>query len=199
MAFQITVTVDPGSIARLKAELGLDARNVRKGVHRAINDTVRHLRAFASRQIREVLPLKKKTVDRSLRRHFAKRDSLQGALSVRSYGRISLRAYRARQTKRGGVTVVVDKRRGRQPAEEVALTRDGRPIGGSPKTFGPRIKRLGKGVFRRLGTARLPIERLYGPTAAEVFDQENMAAAAARDAQAYLERRLDYRLRAALR
>jgi hypothetical protein len=44
---------------------------------------------------------------------------------------------------------------------------------GSPKiikhTFGPKIARLGKGVFKRVGAERTPIKRLLGPGAATML------------------------------
>ena len=111
----------------------------------AINDTTRNLRSDASKEIRSSLRAKKKDVDKRLRIERATPSKPSGSLTIRSRP-LSLSAFKPRQTKQG-VSVKIRK-------------------GGATKkikgAFGPKIPRLGGGVYKRVGRARLPIRKLPG-------------------------------------
>lgn len=190
----LVVKVDLHSLAAGRVELERDKRKLGKVIERTINDTARHTRTLISSDVREILPLKKRTVDASIRVRFANQQYGRSAdVDVVEERQLSLRNFQPRQTK-AGVTIVLDKRAGR--AVGTARTRNGHPVS-TASAFGPKIAKLGKGVFHRRGKERFPIEKLFGPTVYETVTAESIDAAAADRAQLYLTRRFDQRLRLA--
>ena len=126
--------------------LAKKSRNIEKAVASGLNAGTREIRSKLSKDIRQDLNVKKKTLDSRIRREFAKSGRLFAKVTLVQGGPVSLSHFRPRQTKKG-VMVKVYKR--------------GRPTF-FRSAFGPKIPRLGKGVWRRRGSARLPIERMRG-------------------------------------
>lgn len=58
------------------------------------------------------------------------------------------------------------------------------------------IYRTGKGVnvFERVGTPRLPIKKLYGPSVPQMLNNDKVASAVVEKAQEVLEKRLDHEI-----
>lgn len=190
----LEIVIDTQSLDTLKRELDADARQMRVATSRAINDTIRRTASRLSRETREIVALKKKIVDKSIGREFSKPDDLEGDVVIRDLGPLSLRAFAPRQGKRTPATVVVEKAVGRVPAEQVGRTRTGAPASGE-RAFGPRIERLGKGVFQRVGKERLPIQKLFGPGVFEVIEEHRIPERVIPDSERYLHERLNERLK----
>lgn len=191
---ELVVKVDLHSVAAARGAIDADKRKLAKVIERTINDTARHTRTLISKDVREILPLKKRTVDAAIRVRYARaRYNRFADVDVLDGRKLSLRNFQPRQTK-AGVTVVLDKRAGRSLA--TAHTKDGARVS-TAGAFGPKIQALQKGVFRRVGKKRLPIEKLFGPTVYDTVTAESIDAHASRTAEIYLARRFEQRLRLA--
>jgi len=152
----------------IKTEIKLWEKTVKKATLSATNKTAAQGLTFARKQMTTIYNIKKKDIvkdSRTGRLTYVKRASREnGAASIIAKGRgISLGKFGARQ-KKAGVSVQV-KRGGRRSIIK--------------HTFGPKIPRLGKGVFTRESidfgiSGRLPIYRLYGPGPAEMLNSRRI-------------------------
>lgn len=127
-------------------------------IRRALNRTVTPVRARAAREIAADLKVKPRTARSALAVRRATSRALEATVTA-SGQRIPLIEFRARQVKRG---VSYDLGRGR---------------GLAPKAFIATMRSGHRGVFKRLGRPRLPIQELRGPSIPRVFVQEKIIAA----------------------
>jgi hypothetical protein len=121
---------------------------------RALNKVAANVRTAASRAIRQRRALTASVVNKALTIRRATRTKLQSSLVVT--GRpISLRDYKARQTRKGVTVSVTTGTRKLIPGAFI-------------------VQKLGGHVFQRTGKARLPIEKLVGPSLPSTFLQEQV-------------------------
>ena len=116
---------------------------------KAINDTTKNLRTEASKIIRADLNVTKQKLDVRLRRHRAKKGKIYSTFYIMSRKPIPLGAFGGKRQGKKGVTVKVRK-------------------GGKglkvPGAFGPKIPKLYKNVYRRVGAASYPLKIVRRPS-----------------------------------
>ncbi len=120
----------------------------------AINRTARSAKTQANRTVRQTYNIKARDFNQVTRIRKATRNTLQAEI-VTSERRISLRRYSARQMRKG-VRVTIVK--------------------GKPRVLSGTfiVKSLGGQVFRRKTTARLPIEKMSGPSVMHMMASRNV-------------------------
>ena len=164
----------------LEKKIKRTKREMERAEVSAVNDTTKQLRTDASKEIRSSLRAKKKDVDRRLRITRAKPSNPTGSLTIRSRP-LSLGAFKPRQTK-AGVSVRIRK---------------GQGVKKYPGAFGPKIPRLGGGVWKRVGKSRLPIRRLPGVNLAAEAEAVGAVERAKRLAKPKLAKNYERRLKLA--
>lgn len=131
-------------------------------VAQAINRTARSSRVFLRRSVQEVVALKAKDVNQTVTVRRATRRDPRAVIAV-SRRSVPLLRYGARATARG-VTVKVKREGGRK------LVRPG-----GRGAFISTMPSTGhRGVFVRKGEERLSIRELFGPSVAQVVDDESL-------------------------
>lgn len=136
-------------------------RHIRNGtqrvIPRALNRTIRQVQSAAVKSIAREIPVKQSRIRRNLRLERATRARFTGAVVARGFP-IPIKSFNPRQTA-AGVTY-----RGQ--------------MGGRRILRGAFIvPTLGGHVFRRRGTARLPIDKQFGPSVPQVFLQDRTTSA----------------------
>lgn len=114
----------------------------------------------------------------------ANANEISTTVEVKKTGRIPLRDFGARQTKKG-VSAKISKSKGRKMY-------DGAFQGPRPGLMNARWR--GR-VFKRLGKTRLPITQLMGPSAWGVFVVGKKISPSAKQTQDELKRQVDRRIR----
>lgn len=194
----ISITIDPASLNNVREKLRKSPELLNKAISGALNDTAKHERTFISSGIRERVNIKKQDIDPHIKVGSASGKNLAATVTLRKTDRLSLKYFGATQTK-SGVTYRI-KRQQRDPGG--GINKRARAVLGIKGTskdriadaFGPKIPRLGGNVYRRVGKSRLPIKKLYGPSAWGVFVQSGMRKLVKKDAKAFLAKRLKQRL-----
>lgn len=152
-------------VKQLERELARSSSEARKGANRAMKKTLRSGKSAASKEIRAVINLKKKTVDERISTRQISERQITGRLTVRDR-RVELADFmtpgdRARQYQRQkagrakGVSVKVWKKKPRV-------------------TFAGTFLNIGRNdskwhVLKRKGSSRYPIRIQYGPSIAGQF------------------------------
>lgn len=197
MAFAVKIKVDQAAFARFAAESKKSSKKLKQNLAGALYDTAKRIRTDMSGRIREHVAIKKQDVDKYIEINRPTADRLAAGVILRKSERIPLKYFGARQTKKG-VTYKIAK-----SAEAAALMRNPKRTAGNPSktgreripdAFGPNIPRLGGNVFKRIGKSRLPIVKLHGPSAWGVFVRLGLRKQLKKDAQAYLNDRLQRRI-----
>lgn len=178
MPVGLTITVDPASLNRVKETLRRKPELLKKQVAGALNDTAKHAKSEVSSLIRERVNIKKKDVDEFIYVVPAYPANLVATVVLEKKDRIPLKDFGARQTK-SGVTYRIVRGGGKDKIADA---------------FGPNIPRLGGHVYRRKGAARLPIVKLFGPSAWGVFVKNGLHKLVKKDSNAYLANRLRHRI-----
>lgn len=155
----INITVRSRHVGKQLNEL---STNMHKACRLAINDTVKQLRFEAGKIVRTHLAVTKpkgsnstpkKLIESRIQLVFAPKRLLQGRVIVKA-NKVSIRWFKPAQTKKGVATAQIRK-------------------GGSrveyKKGFGPRIEKLGRAIFERVGKQRFPIKQVEGVDIAEVL------------------------------
>ena len=159
-AVDIDVSLNPAQIKRYEKALAGVRGGMPRALSRAINKTASAARTIIKRDIAKVINVNQKTVTKSIDMERASRRRLQADIRVGGK-RISLGRFGAQQKKKGASYKI--KR------------------GGARKTilhaFGPKIEKLGKGVFIRSKDGdtfvpRFPIVKMLGPSIGGVFEGE---------------------------
>lgn len=137
--------------------IGLQKTAITRAINRAIDSTATR----ANRAIRERYNLSRATVAKALRvtKASAAQD-VPAATIVASGRRISIFEFGGRATKRGAITVLIRKDRGRETVRGRAN------MGGKPfvqTISGPRA------VWQRVGKARFPVKQVKGPSIPYMF------------------------------
>ena len=135
----VIVKHELAQLKKLERKLRSVAKDSDKAVRSAIGDTLKNLRTLASKEIRLHLNAKKKPIDNRLKSRRS-RDGYSGTLTFKNHPPMSLSRFKPKQTTMG-VSVKLSK------GSETFV----------PGGFGPKIKKLHGGVYRRTGKSRFPI------------------------------------------
>jgi len=167
---QAVVVVKRAQMRAMLQELESVPKAIPRALSGAINDTSKKEVTEISKLIRARTTIKKRDIDKHLRRDFSSPKKLEGGLSLEKSGRIALGHFGARQTK-GGVTYKISKTGGRNLV---------------PDAFGPDIPRLGLMVYKRAGKDRTPLIKLYGPSPWGIVVKNDLQSVIGSDAQEVL-------------
>ena len=179
------VTIDPGQIAAMKAAIENTGRNLRKELAVACNATAAKGKSLIAKQIGKELATPQKNIRATISQSKKAKDSdISATLEVRKDRRISLKEFGARQTKKG-VSYKISKTRGRKSIP-------GSFQGPRPGLINVRTK---GNVFKRVGKARLPIVKLYGPSSWGVFVVGKKQGPSVTEIEAELKKQIDRRIR----
>jgi hypothetical protein len=155
----IGIEVNAKQLTALRKACGEAKKTFAKELAAAINATAKDVRLKISRDIGSEITMPAKDIkDRISTRDKATAVNPVAVVSLGWKKREGLQYFKARQTK-SGVTYKISKKGGRG----VVL---GAFMGPSPGTFAPKLH---GGVFKRIGSARLPITKLRAVSAAGAF------------------------------
>ena len=147
----ISIEVNAKQLTELREACGRAKKDFSKELAAAINDTVKKTKTNISKEIRTVVNVKKKTIDSGIRTKRSSIQNLKGMVSLKHERRAGsgLQHFGAKQNARG-VSYQISPKKGRKTIAGAWLS------GINSKLYG--------GVFKRAGTTRLPIVKLYGVT-----------------------------------
>lgn len=181
----LKTSVKNDALGRLADAVERAGRKLPREIATACNATARKTKSLIAKGVTTELATKQKTVKQHVSQsRKAVPTKLQAGVRLNKSKRIPLKEFKPRQT-RAGVSYRISKRTGRATI---------------PGAFqGPRpglMKASWRGnVFRRVGKARLPIVKLYGPSPWGVFVKRKMGGPTAKQAQAELMKQLERRIR----
>lgn len=165
--------------------LGGKRKKIKKELAIAVNATAKKTKASMNKQVRKELTLKKKTIDSTLTISRKATESVPSTtVRLKKTKRISLREYKARQTKKG-ISYKISKTAGR------AVLAGGFQ---GPKPGAMKASWRGH-AFKRVGKARLPIVKLFGPSPWGAFAKKKMRRPTVKEMRAELKKQLDRRIR----
>lgn len=185
MDLKIQTTVD--SLQNIKQQLREDTRRLRLEMSKAVNDTAKHGKSVISRLVRMHVPVSKKAFDKNISIDRASPSNLTATITVEDRGALPLKLFRPRQTK-SGLRVRFDKK---GPFATEARDSKGNPIALSSAFL---VESIRGHAFARTSAKRLPIAKLFGPSALDVWTDAGGPEATRADLDRYLQKRLDYRL-----
>ncbi len=185
MTLIIKTTVS--SLADVKQSLRQDVRKIRTQMAAAVNETAKHGRSVISRLIRQHVPISKKFVDKQIIITKANESNLTAKIETTDTGSLPLKFYKAKAG-RDGVKVKFDKKGG---FASTAMTDSGQQV---PLSTAFIVASIRGNIFARKSDKRLPIAKLFGPGILDSFEKSGGESVLAADLNAYLKKRLDYRL-----
>jgi len=154
-----TVFVDSTQFDRLSLAVAAAGKSLRKEIAAAVNASVKDAEIQMARDIGSEITMKIGEIKKNIRTpRKATEMNPEGVVSLSWAKREGLQYFNARQTKKG-VTYKISKKRGRGIIP-------GAFMGPSPGVLAPKLY---GGVFKRVGSARLPIAKLRAVSAAGVF------------------------------
>ena len=171
------IQVDDSDLTELEHVAGVTQKQLQRAFAGANNDTAKQLRTRISSRIRGEVVIKKRDVDKLLPIARATPSKPESSVTMEESRRPSLKAFGARQTRRG-VTYRI-KRGGKR--KRIA------------SAFGPNIDRLGGNVFVRVGKSRLPIAQRRGPSPWGVFTENNWTEPTEKEAAELQEKNIERR------
>ena len=197
MGSALTISVEPSSLRRIKENLRRRPELLKKQIAGALNDTAKHGRANVSSLIRDRVNIKKQDIDKYIDIQRAYPGKLEATVVLEKTDRLPLKYFGARQTKKG-VTYRIEKMKAPPKMSRTQKNSSG-PKERISDAFGPNIPRLGGHVYRRKEvngkkSKRLPIVKLFGPSAWGVFVRNGLHKLVKKDSQAYLRNRLAHRI-----
>lgn len=147
----------------------------------AVNKTAKFHKNQIAKEVTKHVRLKQKDVKQVIDVETARRSGAPTAIVLlNKTAKISLKRYGARQTK-SGVTYRISRQGGRQKIQGA---------------FGPKITKLGGHVYKRRGKARLPIQKLHGPSPAGVYNKQKLLPVSKKQLTERLEYEMNRRVRA---
>tara|TARA_R110000868_G_C10780623_1_gene755480 strand:+ start:155 stop:739 length:585 start_codon:yes stop_codon:yes gene_type:complete len=151
----IGIEINANQLTALRKACGEAKKSFAKELAAGINATTKATRTQISKDIRSVVAMKKKDVDAKLKiTSKATAQNPVGHVVLEAGRREGLQYYDARQDKRG-VSYKIKPGGGRSRV-------NGAFMGPTPGVLAPK---LNGGVFKRAGSTRLPIVKLYGVSA----------------------------------
>ena len=162
----------------MKAVIENTGRNLRKELVIACNQTANKGESIIAKQIGKELAVPQKTIKLAISTgRKANEVNIKTSVDVKNDGRINIGYFGARQTKKG-VSYKVSKSKGRK-------TIDG--------AF--RIAKYNGKVYKRKGSARLPLKGVYGPSPWGVFVVGKKVEPSTQEIEAELKKQIDRRIR----
>lgn len=181
-----TLTVETEQFDRAQRLLSAIKGGVEVAASRAINDTLRAIRASAVRKIKAKLNVKAKDIRQRIALRRATRRIQRGSMTVKGAGRLPLFLFGAKPRKTG-VSYKVAQGGQRQLIPGAFI------VEGIPQVF---VRRFTTPGGPRVG--RLPIHAVLGPSVARIFDEEVKESIEVEAADKLAER-LDFHVGALLR
>lgn len=175
----INIQFDQRQLAMFQAELRGWPAGIRKAMYLAINDTTKKLRGQMSSDLSKSVNMKRRDIVPLMSRTLASNAKLSGNVQMKEAARVSLAKFSPKQTKTG-ISYKI-KKTGKRERIQTA--------------FGLDVAKLNHQVFRRVGKARLPIVRLFGPSPAVAFIGEQLDKKTEIDADKLLDNNLNRRVR----
>jgi len=175
-------------VKELQAVLAEQANRLPRELAIAINATAKATSRHMAKEVTQELAVAQKVVTKTLSQpKKASGTDLKAAVRLSKTGRISLKEFGARQN-RQGVSYKISKSKGR-----------GLVPGGfqGPKPGAINTKWKGN-AFKRVGKARLPIQKLMGPSPWGVFVKRGATAKTVEFANRELEKQVQRRIRAVM-
>lgn len=181
----IEIKLNERQLKKLEATLEGTKTKLPREAAIAINATTKKVRSEINKEIRKELATTKKAVDKALKLgDRATPASLQSSVTIKKLRRIPIKDFSARQNRRG-VSYRISKTKGRNLAASAFQ--------------GPKpgvMKASWKGnAFKRQGKTRLPIVKLFGPSAWGVFVKNGKTSPMQKLAAKELQKQMDRRIR----
>ena len=163
-------------------DLGSLVKNLPRELAVVSGKTSKRAKSLIAKDVAKELAVPQKVIKKQL--ETAKLGKTGATTTLKKSARIPLKNFKARQTK-AGVSYRISKRTGRK-------TVTGAFMGPKPGVTSPR---LGNHVFKRVGKARLPIRKLYGPSPWGVFTGRRRIRPVGQQINAELRKQINERLR----
>lgn len=156
----IEVTTNAQAIKRLAEVLENNTKMLRKDIRIALSKTANHVESQWAKEISETIPVTRAVIKKLLRQEVANIDApeLKASVSLFKSKRLSLKEYRAKQT-RSGVSYTGYKGAKRKTLPSAFM---GPKLGGHVFTRQGRKQVMSKG--RYAGKMRQPIVKRFGPS-----------------------------------
>lgn len=171
------ISISAKGISGLTNAVNSIAKDLKKNLAVAINETSKTGKAGIAKKIAAELAVAQKTIKEQIKNTRASATNLTSNLQLRETKRVSLKYFGARQTK-VGVSYKISKTRGRKTIRGAFI---------STKLHGH--------VFTRRGKARLPIDKKFGPSPWGVFVVNKMTKKQEEELIIELEKRVERRIR----
>ena len=178
------ISISAKGIAGLTKAVNGIAKEVRRNVAVAINETSKTGKAGIAKKIAAELAVAQKIIKKEMSNTKANATNLTSNLRLKKTNRISLRYFGAKQNKTG-VSYKISKTKGRKT---IAGAFQG------PKPGAMKVSWRGN-VFKRVGKERLPIVKLNGPSPWGVFAVNRMTKKQEEELRIELEKRVERRIR----
>lgn len=156
----IEVTTNAQAIKRLAEVLENNTKMLRKDIRIALSKTANHVESQWAKEISETIPVTRAVIKKLLRQEVANIDApeLKASVSLFKSKRLSLKEYRAKQTRSGvSYTGYKGAKRKTLPGAFIALR-----LGGHVFTRQGQKQVMSKG--RYAGKMRQPIVKRFGPS-----------------------------------
>lgn len=177
--------VDQASANRLIAVLNGVPKQINRELKTAVNASAKITRSRMNKTIRKSLQVNIKAVNKVLKiESTATEDSLSSTVGIKKDGRIPLKEFGAKQNKKG-VSYKISKEGGRKT------------VAGAFQGPKPNQRKISwqNNVFKRVGKARLPIVKLFGPSIWGAFVIGNHVAPTQTEATSELGKQVERRIR----
>lgn len=156
----IEVTTNAQAIKRLAEVLENNTKMLRKDIRIALSKTANHVESQWAKEISETIPVTRAVIKKLLRQEVANIDApeLKASVSLFKSKRLSLKEYKARQTRKG-VSYTAYKGSGRKSLPGTFVVAK---LGGHVFTRQGEKRVMSKG--RYAGKMRQPIVKRFGPS-----------------------------------
>jgi hypothetical protein len=179
----ISIEFNPKQLKELRVACGNAKKDFTKELAAAINQTAKNHRLRMGRNIRETVNLKKKEIESKITIRKATAVVPQARVFLLDTAREGLQHFGARQTK-VGVSYTISKKKGRGTVR-------GAFMGPSPGVLAPKLY---GGVFKRVGSSRLPIVKLYGVSPYGTYRKNDFESIDVAYSSDYLKQQMDRRI-----
>ena len=181
----IGIGVNAASLASLKQAIAGTKATLRKELKIAVNATAKKAKSIINKEIRSELATTAKVINDTISIKTTATDTeLSATVEVKKTARISLREFGARQTKTG-VSYKISKTKGRKTVS-----------GGFQGPKPGLMKASWRGhAFKRVGSTRLPLVKLHGPSPYGVMVVGKKLQPSEEQTQAELEKQVQRRIR----
>lgn len=176
------VSIDTNRIQEIMSDFsGLEGK-VPLALSRAINRVTRSAKTEAVRQVRDEYTAKAGAINKTIKVTRANPNNLSAKIESRgsSMSLLDFRVNPKKPSPRRRSPITVEVRRGSK-----------KPIEGA---FVQRMGNGGVGVFARVGSARLPIRKLFGPAVPVMLNNDSVVEAVQRRAEEQLESRIGHEM-----